>query len=780
MSDTQQTQTDPLIALVAQQSALQLQIDRLMAQRTTPLPATAGRQNPATASASASPSQRISAMERLGSRRRRQASRGHSKKISSGRTDGENELSSEGESEKTVPSPHQRDQQVNLVRVAHSGASVRKKAREGRGRPPLPPNRAESVARTSVFDRISPKTSVEEIEKRLRLEMKNQMAEFFKQAGGSGGVGSSAAALLRDSESPFAQDIQTCPVPGKFKLPTLESYDGKTDPVDHWQQYGNIMSLQDVPDGIMCRGFVTTLKGSARMWCNNLPPNSIRSFQELGAKFIAHFLGTRKHSKPSSHLFTVQQKSSESLKDYASRFNQESLMISGLNDGVAVAAFMQGVTSPLCLMTLARTTPKSMSELLDEVDKQVGVEEALQGRNVSALSALLPSSKRQGNDNSSPNREREGKKSKKSEYKASPSEERRKRQFTPLTAPLGEVYAQIETGLPEPRKMKTPNRKRDNSKFCRYHKDHGHETNDCWKLKEEIEKLIQRGQLRQYVDKNKPATQEPKGKGKDLANEIFMIEGGSSFSGDSNRSRKAHIRRAQLPSTEVDVFSFRPAKMPKYEVTEITFTDEDMEGVEHPHDDPLVVTAMVGNHNVHRILIDTGATSNLMYYSALKAMGLTIEHLIPSSVTLVGFSGEKTKSLGTIKLSVTLGTAPKQVTTIAEFLVLDKTPNYNAILGRGTLNKIKAAISTCSLTIRFPTPHGIGEVRGNQVEARYCHFGVLKEVRSVDVATMEVEVFPPLGTTISQELPDTEKLEVDTLDPRDEEKELRGKPVEDL
>ena len=88
--------------------------------------------------------------------------------------------------------------------------------------------------------------------------------------------------------------------------------------------------------------------------------------------------------------------------------------------------------------------------------------------------------------------------------------------------------------------MKTSDKRRNNSKYCRYHKDHGHEIDDCWKLKEEIKKLIQRGQFRQYVNKKKDAPS--KVKGKDLANEIFMIEGGSSFSGNNNRSRKAYIR----------------------------------------------------------------------------------------------------------------------------------------------------------------------------------------------------------------------------------------------
>lgn len=51
----------------------------------------------------------------------------------------------------------------------------------------------------------------------------------------------------------------------------------------------------------------------------------------------------------------------------------------------------------------------------------------------------------------------------------------------------------------------------------------------------------------------------------------------------------------------------------RFSLTNITFTDEDLNGMEFPHDDPLVITTLIGNHNVHRILVDTGATFNLMY-----------------------------------------------------------------------------------------------------------------------------------------------------------------------
>ncbi|KAM7502924.1 hypothetical protein LguiB_001828 [Lonicera macranthoides] len=110
--------------------------------------------------------------------------------------------------------------------------------------------------------------------------------------------GSSTAALVRGSKSPFAEHIQSCQVPKKFKLPTLKSYDGTTNLVDHWQQYGNIIGLQNVPDHIVYRAFVTTLKGAARIWCNSILTGSIQSSQELGTKFISHFLGTQKQFNP--------------------------------------------------------------------------------------------------------------------------------------------------------------------------------------------------------------------------------------------------------------------------------------------------------------------------------------------------------------------------------------------------------------------------------------------------------------------------------------------------
>ena len=53
--------------------------------------------------------------------------------------------------------------------------------------------------------------------------------------------------------------------------------------------------------------------------------------------------------------------------------------------------------------------------------------------------------------------------------------------------------------------MKSPPKKRNSDKYCRYHKDHGHDTEDCFKLKIAIEKLIEAGHLAEFVNNNRLA-----------------------------------------------------------------------------------------------------------------------------------------------------------------------------------------------------------------------------------------------------------------------------------
>ena len=70
-------------------------------------------------------------------------------------------------------------------------------------------------------------------------------------------------------------------------------------------------------------------------------------------------------------------------------------------------------------------------------------------------------------------------------------------------------------------------------------------------------------------------------------------------------------------------------------------------------------------------------------------------------------------------------TYPAQVTKEIDFLIVDCPSTYNIILGRPALNRLRVIMSTYHLKVKFPTAHGIGEIRGDKVLARECYQAVL-------------------------------------------------------
>ena len=156
-----------------------------------------------------------------------------------------------------------------------------------------------------------------------------------------------------------------------------------------------------------------------------------------------------------------------------------------------------------------------------------------------------------------------------------------------------------------------------------------------------------------------------------------------------------------------------------------------MEGCQHPHDDPLVVHAIVANTTVHRVLIDNGSSADIIFASAFDKMGIGREKLEPVNAHLRGFSGEKVLPLGSIQLVLTLGEPPCQATTTARFLIVDAPSAYYKLLGRPSLNAIKAITSAYHMKIKFPTVHRVWMVRGDQRVARECYTASMKQ-RAVD------------------------------------------------
>ena len=80
----------------------------------------------------------------------------------------------------------------------------------------------------------------------------------------------------------------------------------------------------------------------------------------------------------------------------------------------------------------------------------------------------------------------------------------RNQNYTSLNAPLNQVFMQIkdDPSLKWPEKMKEDPNKRNRNKYCCFHRDHRHDTSECYDLKQQIENLIRQGKLRYFVGRD--------------------------------------------------------------------------------------------------------------------------------------------------------------------------------------------------------------------------------------------------------------------------------------
>ncbi|XP_024014360.1 uncharacterized protein LOC112088348 [Eutrema salsugineum] len=150
--------------------------------------------------------------------------------------------------------------------------------------------------------------------------------------------------------------------------------------------------------------------------------------------------------------------------------------------------------------------------------------------------------------------------------------------------------------------------------------------------------------------------------------------------------------------------------------TVISFAEEETARIDRPHNDPLVIELTIRDHDVARVLIDTGSSVNVIFREPLRRMGIDLSEVTAIPKPLTGFSGETTMTMGTIRVPVVAG----GVTRIIELCVTDHPAIYNVIMGTPWINAMRAIPSTYHLCLKFPTPAGIKTIWRSQKESRMC------------------------------------------------------------
>ncbi|KFK22721.1 hypothetical protein AALP_AAs62920U000100 [Arabis alpina] len=484
--------------------------------------------------------------------------------------------------------------------------------------------------------------------------------------------------------------------PGRIKLPM---YEGTTDPSDHLMEFevalGRANFKEAEKDVVYCKLFVESLKGPALQWFYKLEKNSVHTFLQLSELFVQHYNIFMERKIYDSELWNNKQGETESLRSFMTRFKNTLSKVEGISNKSALEALRGALQCPSPFwQEMSLNTPTTIQDALHRAADFARTEEEVQAR--------------------------KGGKTKQASEPAHASNP----VYNQYEGGSGGVHNyQVESlGYEGPKEY-------DEELYIDFHKENGHSTAKCWELGQQLIAKLTEGTLKGNVslsdfkpEEKAPANTEqqvdtPRGQRRDYGMEnedqhevINMIMGGSQYCADNETAIEAYQRRADVCANIL-----APAK-PRFSSDPITFDEQDTEGFDQPHNDPLVINLTVYDFNVARVLIDTGSSVDVIFKKTLERMKIDLSTIKGQPKLITGFSGEITMTMGTVRLPVQAGNVKKMV----DFTVSDHPAIYNMIMGTPWLNQMRAVPSIYHLYLKLPTPIGVKTIWGNQKESRMC------------------------------------------------------------
>ncbi|XP_077232335.1 uncharacterized protein LOC143868816 [Tasmannia lanceolata] len=302
-------------------------------------------------------------------------------------------------------------------------------------------------------------------------------------------------------QSLFVDAIAQAQLIPNFDLPGVDLYDGTTDPLEYLQSYKRAMEFKGANDVTLCRAFSSYLKRGANSWYGRLKPNSISSFRELGREFVTYFANSRPQKKPADTLLTLRQGKEETLRSFIGRFRAELSQIKDPNHEIVRAAMKSAVHYRDLKVALNIDPPRDLQELMALTDKYINNQESFAMERELELAKAPKKGKEEAHSNNGQAKPPRSDNRQSQSGNRAPSQQFERYNYTPLNTSVANILYEIreKEDLQWPPKMKGAGRKRNTSKYCHFHGDHGHITDDCYNLKNEIERLVGVGRVDKYL-----------------------------------------------------------------------------------------------------------------------------------------------------------------------------------------------------------------------------------------------------------------------------------------
>jgi len=279
--------------------------------------------------------------------------------------------------------------------------------------------------------------------------------------------------------------------------------------------------------------------------------------------------------------------------------------------------------------------------------------------------------------------------------------------------------------------------------WCEFHQAFGHPICNCLALGHQLNELVKNGFHRDYLQ-GKQGTEDVAVTGGSPGHEVpvhgeIHTIGGGFLGGDCTASQRKRYARA--------VMSVEAQRADDAFDVDHVFTKADLQDV-LPHDnDPVVISVVIARRKVHRVLVDQGSSTDVMFWTTFNKLQLFPNMLRPYTGCLYGFAGDQVEACGSLELRTTFTDGTASCTENIRYLVVNASSAYNMLLGRPTLNRLEAVPSTRHMKMKLPNLAGkVITIKSDQKEVKRCYENNLKTKRGVCMVTTR----PPHTEEVAQ------------------------------
>ncbi|GJU75753.1 reverse transcriptase domain-containing protein [Tanacetum coccineum] len=297
---------------------------------------------------------------------------------------------------------------------------------------------------------------------------------------------------------PFTSRIRHLNFP-KTRMPShIKTYNGSENPEDHLKIFQAAAKTERWAMPTWCHMFNSTLTGNARVWFDDLPPESINSYDDLREAFLKNYLQQKKCIRDPIVLHNIKQRDGESTEDFIQRYKSESRNVKGAPECMRISGFVHGIPNPELIKRFHEKIPKTVDEMMQVATSFLqGQESALIQERKKAPQAW----KHQEGGHRQNFKKGRG-------FRSQHKQEKRPDRFTLLTKTPKEILALEKVKFKPPPPMITPVEKQNANKFCEFHREVGHNTYECNHLRKQIKDMLKAGKLSHIIRELKQSSRK--------------------------------------------------------------------------------------------------------------------------------------------------------------------------------------------------------------------------------------------------------------------------------